>query len=279
MTFCPLVYIMTPEKIIYAVGLSLFAGISTGVGGLLVLLFRKTNMKLLSVMLGFSAGIMIYISFIEIYQEAQTSLCHIHGLKNGRMLTVLAFFFGVTLMALINEFIPEPDQPHRSRKIEDAYRPTPGHPSNRLFKTGIFTALAVTIHNFPEGIATFISGVKSPVLGVSIALAIAIHNIPEGIAISIPIYYATKSKKKAFFASLLSGLSEPLGAILTLLILGPLITDTVFGLIFGAVAGIMVYISLDELLPSAREYGEHNLSILGLMLGMAVMAFSVILIF
>ena len=270
---------MTTNQMLYSIGLSLFAGISTGIGGLLVLLFRKTNMKVLSIMLGFSAGIMIYVSFIEIYQEAQTNLCQVHGIKNGKMLTVLAFFFGVTLMALINEFIPDADQPHRTRKIEEAHHPIPGHPPNRLLKTGIFTALAVTIHNFPEGIATFISGMKNPVLGVSIALAIAIHNIPEGIAISIPIYYATKNKKKAFFTSLISGLSEPLGAILTLLILGPFITDTLFGLIFGAVAGIMVYISLDELLPSAREYGEHNLSILGLMLGMAVMALSVILIF
>lgn len=270
----------------YAVGLALLAGVSTGIGGLMVLFFKKTNVKLLSIMLGFSAGIMIYISFIEIYQEAQTNLCAIHGIRNGKILTVLAFFFGVTLMALINEFIPEPDKPHRTRRIEATPLPaiptTRAYPNNktgRLYKTGLFTAIAVTIHNFPEGIATFISGMKSPALGVSIALAIAIHNIPEGIAISIPIYFATKSRRKAFFASLFSGLSEPLGAILAMLILGPLITDTVFGLIFGAVAGIMVYISLDELLPTAREYGEHNLSILGLMLGMAVMALSVILIF
>lgn len=273
---------MTHNQIIYGIGLSLFAGISTGIGGLMVLLFRKTNVRLLSVMLGFSAGIMIYISFIEIYQEAQTNLCSIHGPISGKMLTVLSFFFGVTLMALINEFIPEPDQPHRTRKIEEASAPFPKNhidKSGRLFKTGLFTAIAVTIHNFPEGIATFISGIKSPALGLSIALAIAIHNIPEGIAISIPVYYSTKSRKKAFLMSLFSGLSEPLGAILTMVILSRYITETLFGLIFGAVAGIMVYISLDELLPTAREYGEHNLSILGLMLGMAVMALSVILIF
>ena len=182
-------------------------------------------------------------------------------------------------MAFINEFIPEPNQPHRVRRnyksqLNDSI-PKPG----KLYKTGLFTALAVTIHNFPEGIATYISGIKNPVLGISIALAIAIHNIPEGIAISIPVYYATKSKGKSFLVSLVSGLSEPLGAILTMLVLGPYITDSVFGLIFGSVAGIMVYISLDELMPTAREYGEHNLSILGLMLGMAAMALSVILIF
>ena len=263
----------------YAVLLALFAGISTGIGGLFVIFFKETNVKLLSVMLGFSAGIMIYLSFIEIYQEAQTYLCNTHGPKNGKILAVLAFFFGVTLMAFINEFIPEPNQPHRIHRnykaqLNDSI-PKPG----KLYKTGLFTALAVTIHNFPEGIATYISGIKNPVLGISIALAIAIHNIPEGIAISIPVYYATKSKGKSFMVSLVSGLSEPLGAILTMLVLGPYITDSVFGLIFGSVAGIMVYISLDELMPTAREYGEHNLSILGLMLGMAAMALSVILIF
>lgn len=266
---------MNLNQMTYSIGLALFAGISTGIGGLMVLFFKKTNVKLLSIMLGFSAGIMIYISFIEIYQEAQLNLCNAHGIKNGKMLTVLAFFFGVVLMAFINEFIPESNQPHRTRRIKKETH----HNSEHLFKTGLFTAIAVTIHNFPEGIATFISGMKNPTLGISVALAIAIHNIPEGIAISIPIYYATKSKSKAFMMSLLSGFSEPLGAILAALILGPLITDTVFGLLFGSVAGIMVYISLDELLPAAREYGEHNLSILGLMLGMAVMALSVALIF
>lgn len=287
---------MKSEQIIYSLCLALFAGITTGIGGLMVLILKKTNIKLLSVMLGFSAGIMIYISFIEIFQESQTTLCSVHGTINGKFLTVLAFFFGITLMALINEFIPEPDQPHRMHKIEETHLKNAAHraydsirkrfyfknsekKTGKLLKTGLFTAIAVTIHNFPEGIAAFASGMKNTNLGLSVALAIAIHNIPEGIAISIPVYYATKSRKKAFIMSLVSGLSEPLGAILTLLILGRFLTDTLFGLILGAVAGIMVYISLDELLPSAREYGEHNLSILGLMLGMAVMALSGIFIF
>lgn len=262
------------KQVAYAVGLALFAGISTGIGGLIVIFFKKTNHRILSIMLGFSAGIMIYISFIELYQEAQMNLCESHGIIAGKMLTVLSFFFGIVLMAFINEFIPEPNQPHRNHmeKVTKAN-------SGQLYRTGLFTAIAVTTHNFPEGVATFISGMKSPALGVSIALAIAIHNIPEGIAISVPVYYATKNKKKAFLISLISGLSEPLGAILAALILGPFITDTMFGLIFAAVAGIMVYISLDELLPTAREYSEHNSSILGMVLGMAVMALSVIFLF
>ena len=262
-----------------AVGYALGAGIATGIGGFLVLLCRKTNAKLLSTMLGFSAGVMIYVSFIEIFPEAETILIGAHGNFRGRMLTVLSFFFGIVLIALIDEIVPEPNNPHESHRIEEADSPRYVKIAGKLYKTGIFTAIAITIHNFPEGIAAFISGVRDPALGISIALAIAIHNIPEGISIAIPIYYATGSRRKAFWMSLLSGMSEPLGAILTMLILGPFISDTLFGIIFAAVAGIMIYISLDELLPTAREYGEHHLSILGLVLGMGVMAISVVLIF
>lgn len=267
----------------FSICLSTLAGLSTGIGGLMAVLFKRTNTKLLSIMLGFSAGIMIYISFIELYQESQINLCTIHGPVSGKILTVLSFFFGITLMALINEFIPEPNHPHRAKKIETIHQNTIAFANNRnsgkLLRTGVFTAIAVTLHNFPEGIASYASTMKNSALGISIALAIAIHNIPEGIAVSIPVYYATGNRKKAFLASLFSGLSEPLGAIIAMAILGPLITDTMFGIIFGAVAGIMVYISLDELLPASREYGEHNLSFLGLMLGMSVMAISVIFIF
>lgn len=264
---------------VYAIILSLLAGISTGIGGLSVLFFKKTSSKHLSFLLGFSAGIMIFLSFMEIYREAENYLCNSHGLKNGKILAVLSFFFGAVLMAFINEFIPEPNKPHDSHYAWGKSSLTRNANAGKLFKTGLFTAIAVTVHNFPEGIATYVSGIKNPALGLSVALAIAMHNIPEGIAISAPIYYSTKSKTKAFLASFFSGFSEPLGAIITMLILGPYITDAVFGLIFGCVAGIMVYISLEELLPSAREYGQNNLTILGLMSGMAIMAVSSIFIF
>lgn len=273
---------MIGNHVLLAIALSMLAGLSTGIGGLAVLFLKKTNPAVLSVMLGFSAGIMVYVSFTELYQEALSNLCAVHGPTAGRILTVLAFFFGITLMAFINEFIPEPNRPHSVQKTGTVFRDGAGNfvrGKSRLLRTGIFTALAVTIHNFPEGIASYASAMKSPLFGISVALAIAIHNIPEGIAISMPVYYATGSKAKAFIWSLLSGLSEPLGAIAALLVLGRFISDNVFGIIFGAVAGIMVYISIDELLPASREYGKPRLSILGLMLGMAVMAISAIIIF
>lgn len=142
---------------------------------------------------------------------------------------------------------------------------------------GLFSALAIAIHNFPEGLATFMGALTDPTLGVSIAVAIAIHNIPEGIAVSVPIYYATKNRKKAFWLSFLSGLAEPVGAILGFFILRNFFNESTFGVIFAGVAGIMVYISLDELLPTAEEYGEHHVAIGGLIAGMAVMATSLLL--
>ena len=180
------------------------------------------------------------------------------------------------LIALIDNLVPSGENPHNVQKIEEL--DTSKKPSDsKLLRTGLFTALAVGIHNFPEGLATFISALQEPSIAIPIAVAIAIHNIPEGIAVSVPVYYATGSRKKAFLYSFLSGLSEPIGALVGYLVLMPFINDLMFGIIFAAVAGIMVFISLDELLPSAREYGEHHLSIYGLVAGMAVMAVSLLL--
>ena len=260
-----------------ALGYALGAGIATGMGGLLVLLFRRTDTRVLSTMLGFSAGVMIYVSFIEIFPEAEAILRKAHGEQRGKILTVLSFFFGIVLIALIDELVPEPGYPPVSKRIRGMDSPESTTESGRLYKTGIFTALAVTIHNFPEGIATFTSALYDPKLGASIAIAIAIHNIPEGIAVAVPVFYATGSRWKAFRLSFLSGLSEPLGALVGYLLLRRFLNETVFGFVFASVAGIMVYISLDGLLPSAREYGEHHLAIYGLIAGMAVMALSILL--
>jgi|LSQX01.3.fsa_nt_gb ZIP family zinc transporter len=256
--------------------LSLFAGLSTGFGGLLVLLFRKTNVKFLSVSLGFSAGVMIYISFVEILSEANEYLIEGMGEQLGKWMAFLAFFAGIMLIALIDKLVPEPENPHVLRKLEDC---EVSAKKQKLYKTGMLTALAITIHNFPEGLATFVSGMTDLKLGIAISIAVAIHNIPEGIAVAIPVYCATGSRKKAFLMSLLSGAAEPLGAIVAFLFLAPYINNVVFGIVFAAIAGIMVFISFDELLPTAREYGEHHLSILGLIAGMMVMGISLLLVF
>ena len=270
---------METNNWIFALTLSLCAGLSTGLGGFLVLLFRTTNKKFLSVALGFSAGIMIYISFMEILPDAQSHLILSMGEKTGGWITLLAFFTGVLFIAVIDKLIPTFENPHEMHMIEEADECEVSAEAQRLMRTSILTALAITIHNFPEGLATFISGISQPKLGIAIAIAVAIHNIPEGIAVAIPVYCATGSRKKAFYYSLLSGAAEPLGAVLAFLFLAPYINEMVLGFIFAGIAGIMVYISFDELLPTARLYGEHHLTIYGLLSGMLVMGISLLLVF
>jgi ZIP family zinc transporter len=198
-----------------------------------------------------------------------------YGDKPGYAYTTIAFFAGIAFIAIIDRLIPSIDNPHEIKKTKNYDSLVVNN--KKLMRMGLFSAVAIAIHNFPEGLATFMAGMTNPTLGVSIAIAIAIHNIPEGLAVSVPIYYATGSKKKAFILSSLSGLSEPIGAIIGYFFLKWFFTDSVFGFIFAAVAGIMVYISLDELLPTAEEYGEHHVAIYGLIGGMAVMALSLVL--
>ncbi len=255
--------------------LTLVAGLSTGIGSCIAFLAKRTNTKFLSVSLGFSAGVMIYVSMIEIFFEAQNTLVAQLGQRMGSWATVLAFFGGMLVIAVIDKLIPSEENPHEVKSVEAEQQALPPH--TKLMRTGLFTALAIAIHNFPEGLATFVSALQEPSVALPIVAAIAIHNIPEGIAVSVPIYQATGSKRKAFRYSFLSGLAEPLGAMVGWLLLMPIMNDVIFGLIFAAVAGIMVFISFDELLPAAREYGEHHLSLYGLISGMVVMAVSLLL--
>lgn len=268
---------MVTEGILLAFALTLFAGLSTGIGSVIAFFSKTTNTKFLAISLGFSAGVMIYVSMIEIFFKAKDSLTAALGDPTGYWVTVAAFFGGILFIGIIDFLIPSYENPHEIRTVEEMNFGASSAKDPKLLKMGLFTALAIAIHNFPEGLATFTAALEDPSLGIAIAVAIAIHNIPEGIAVSVPIYYATGSKKKAFVYSFFSGLAEPVGALVGYLILMPFITPAVFGILFSAVAGIMIFISFDELLPAAREYGEHHLSIYGLIGGMAVMAVSLLL--
>lgn len=272
----------------FAFGLTLIAGLSTGIGSLIAFFAKKTNKKFLSISLGFSAGVMIYVSMIEIFSKAQDALVTELGEKQGAVWTVIAFFGGMFLIALIDRLIPSAENPHEPKNVladcegcgdcEVCVKEKKARQQKeQLMRLGLFTALAIGIHNFPEGMATFVSAFQDPSVAIPIVAAIAIHNIPEGIAVSVPIYQATGSRKRAFLYSFLSGLAEPIGALMGWLILIPIMSDMVYGIIFAGVAGIMVFISVDELLPAAREYGEHHLSIYGLIVGMMVMAASLLL--
>lgn len=256
--------------------LTLIAGLCTGAGSLVALTARRTNTKLLAASLGFSAGVMVYVSFVGILAKAQESLVHELGKGPGSWLAVGSFFSGVALAALLDRMVPDFENPHEPRRVEEMAAASLTLPRDKIFRMGAFSALVIGLHNFPEGLATFVAALKDPALGVSIAAAIAIHNIPEGIAVSVPIFFATGSRAKAFGYSFASGLAEPAGALIGYMLLRPFLNETVFGIVFAGVAGIMVFIALDELLPGAREYGEHHIAVYGLIGGMAVMAVSVL---
>lgn len=297
-------FISEHQTIIIAFGLTLFAGLATGVGSAIAFFAKKTNPKFLSVSLGFSAGVMIYVSFVEIFFKAREILTQEIGTQQGYLLTILAFFSGMILIAVIDKVVPAFENPHELKRVEDIQvtlnnkvkpdicssismkkamhniqeRGKEDAKKNKLYRMGVMSAVAIAIHNFPEGLATFLTAMQDLKLGLPIAIAIAIHNIPEGIAVSVPIYHATGSRRKAFKFSFLSGLAEPLGALVGFLLLLPFMGPLMFGFLFASVAGIMIFISIDNLLPAAREYGEPHLSLYGLMSGMGLMAISLLLL-
>ncbi len=250
-----------------AIVLTALAGLSTSIGGLIAIFSKNTNKKFLAFSLGVSAGVMLYVSFMELLTKAMTVLSVDYGAKLGTTLAAASFFCGMFLAALIDKFIPEADVV--SAALDEGK-------NSKLMRTGLVTALALGIHNFPEGMATFVSALSSPVMAIPIVVAIAIHNIPEGIAVAVPIYFATNNKKSAFLYTFASGIAEPVGAIIGYLVLMPYISERVNAYVFAVVAGLMVFISVDELLPSAREYSQSHLAVYGLVAGMIVMAVSLI---
>jgi zinc transporter, ZIP family len=291
-----------------AFGLTVFAGMATGIGSIIAFTASRTNFRFLSVATGFSAGVMLYVSFVEIFLKGVSSLTERYGDYWAHWINAASFFGGMLLIGVIDNLIPAAENPHETHSetetmpLHDPTLPLPelefaaGAPPKteglhdhsahhrKLMRMGIFTALAIGIHNFPEGLATFLAAMQDPSLGVAIAVAIALHNIPEGISVSVPIFYATGNRKKAFWYSMLSGLAEPVGAGIAYLLIiffvgsdGGLVPPQLMGILFGGVAGIMVYISLDELLPTSRAYGKGHDSIFGLVAGMLVMALSLLL--
>ena len=275
--------------ILTALLLTLIAGAATGIGGALVLFKKKISSNFLAGALGLSAGVMIFISLAELLPEAQTEIAATGSIRYGEAYTLLAFFAGMGIIMLIDFLIPEYENPHEASGLSlEAHTPAinileQAGNEKALHRLGLMSALAIAIHNFPEGIATFIGALNDPQMGGGITFAIAIHNIPEGIAVAIPIYYATKSKWKALLLATLSGFSEVIGALLcwaATAIFGVELTGggPIFPLILAAVAGIMIYISLDELLPTAEKYGKHHIAIAGVIIGMAVMGVSLLII-
>lgn len=277
---------MDIHTVLVAFGLTLIAGLSTGIGSFIAFFAKKTNQTFLTISLGFSAGVMLFVSFVDIFPAAQRSFVTAYGDK-ALYGTIISFFAGMFIIAVIDFLIPEKENPHEAVLVEDMNRQpnvfsgnqTDYASSNKgLDRIGFLVAISVMIHNFPEGLATFAASLQGVEFALPIVVAIALHNIPEGIAVSVPIYQATGSKRKAFWWSLLSGLSEPVGALIGYFILFPFWSPTVEGALMGLTAGIMVYISLDELLPTAERYGKHHYAIGGVVAGMIFMAISILLL-
>lgn len=290
-----------------AFGLTLFTGMATAIGSIIAFTAKRTDYRFLSVATGFSAGVMLYVSFVEIFFKGVDSLVERFGETGAHWINAGSFFGGMLLIGLIDNLIPAAENPHEIHSEAETlplHDPSARSPDfvaltktgagsadahdhrshHKLLRMGLFTALAIGIHNFPEGLATFLAALQDPSLGVAIAIAIALHNIPEGISVSVPIFYATGSRKKAFLYSALSGLAEPIGAIVAYAAIrfflggnSGMIPPEIMGILFGGVAGIMVYISLDELLPTSRAYGKGHDSLFGLVAGMLVMALSLLL--
>lgn len=248
------------------------AGLATGIGGFVTFFMKRTDTKLLTFSLGFSGGVMVYISLVELLGIARHELMGIYGDRMGGLWALIAFFGGIGIAALIDKCVPEDENPHEFPDPSQVNLTSPSAVPRNIKRSGFLFALAIGIHNFPEGIATFAAGMNSISMGASIALAVAVHNIPEGMIVAVPLYYGTGSRKKAVFYSFLSGLAEPVGAILAMLVIFPFLSPTLLAVLFACVAGIMVYISFDELLPMAEKWGHHHLSIYGIILGMLVMA-------
>lgn len=262
----------TASSLAVAFGLTLLAGLSTSIGAGIAVSKRHAGPAFMAAALGLSAGVMLYVSFMEILPTGLEQLTDAFGGKKaGTWAVVLAFFVGIAIIAVIDRIVPEEINPHEPATTEEEAR------RKRLMKTGVFTACALAFHNFPEGFATFLAGLEDPRIAIPVAVAIAIHNIPEGIAVAVPLREATGSRAKAFWWATVSGLAEPVGAAVGFVLLLPLMGPAKMGFSFAAIAGIMVFISLDELLPTAEETGEHHHAIYGLIAGMAVMALSLLM--
>ena len=291
------------HDVMLALLLTLVAGLSTGIGSAIAFFFKRPRMSYLAFALGFSAGVMVYVSFMELMPNSVKAI--------GDYWATVAFFLGILFIAVVDLLIPHDANPHEfatdeeldtistreripepmctAADLEDDGIGGSDHDAHEalthgaarkssLMRAGVFTALAIAIHNFPEGLATFAAALANPGIGVAIAMAIAIHNIPEGISVSVPIFYATGDRKRAFRISFLSGLAEPVGAAVGFIILMPFLTDAVLNGLLAFVAGIMIYISIDELLPLAHKYGKGHVVLVGLILGMLVMAASLLML-
>lgn len=244
------------------------AALSTVLGALFVVFAREPNPRLLSFGLAFAGGAMVYVSLVEIFLKSESAFAASFDVRAAHAFATLSFFGGILLIAGVDRFIPNP---HGGMVLGN--NGEQGH----IARVGLLAALAITAHNLPEGLATFLATLQNPVVGVPLAVAIAIHNIPEGVSIAIPVFYATGSKQRALIATGVSALAEPAGALIGYTILAPFLSEIAFAIVFGMIAGVMVFLALDELLPTAKRYARGHETVYGMVIGMAALATSLVM--
>lgn len=258
-----------PRPVLIALAVTLGAGLATALGAIYVFRAHHSNARVLAFGLAFAAGAMVYVSLVEIFVKSQQSFKAGFGESNGYALATLMLFAGMGVVMALDRLLPNP---HSGLQAIGE-----GSDRRRLARTATMAAVAITAHNFPEGMATFFATLENPAIGAPLAIAIAVHNIPEGVSIALPVYYATGSKAKATLAASASGAAEFVGALIGYLVLAPYLSPTVYGVVFGLVAGVMVFLSLDELLPAAKRHSQGHEAVYGMVSGMALLALSLVL--
>lgn len=262
---------MDISNVLMSFGLTLIVGLTMGIGSFISFFAKETNKRFLALSLSFSAGIMVYVAFMAILPEGLELIEENLGHETGHTIGLVAFFSGMIIVAIIEKLVHILGGDHDHHHSGHHHIHTEGDHLNKL---GIVSAIAIAVHNLPEGLAIFTAGLNDISLAIPIALAVVMHNIPLGMAISIPIYYSSKSRKKAFAYTILVGLCQPLGAILGYLLLYKFFSDVLFGILFAMIAGIMIFVAVDELLPTSQRYEDHHISVYGFIVGMMVMAIS-----
>ncbi|KAK6138349.1 hypothetical protein DH2020_027933 [Rehmannia glutinosa] len=260
------------SQVLVALALSLLGGLSTSIGALFVVINQTPNLKMLGLLQGFAAGLMLSISFLDLAHNAINSI----GFLRGN----LWFFGGVIFFAVVANFIPEPtiaptpDVKNKKKNGDEGGKDTMKKHRRQVLFSGIITAIGISLHNFPEGMAVFLGSMKGLRVGLNLALAIALHNIPEGVAVALPVYFATQSKWQAFKLATLSGLAEPLGVIIVAYLFPSSLSPDILEGLLGAVGGVMAFLTLHEMLPLAFDYAGQKQAVKAVFFGMAFMSAS-----
>ncbi|KAB2068227.1 hypothetical protein ERO13_A08G013200v2 [Gossypium hirsutum] len=260
------------SQVLVALALSLVGGLSTSLGALFVILNQAPNLKMLGLLQGFAAGLMLSISFLDLAHNAMNSI----GFLKGN----LWFFSGVIFFAVVANFIPEPTLSHSSKvkgkknKGDEGGKDMMKKHRRQVFFSGIITAIGISLHNFPEGMAVFLGSMKGLRVGLNLALAIALHNIPEGVAVALPVYFATQSKWQAFKLATLSGFAEPLGVVIVAYLFPSSLSPEILEGLLGSVGGVMAFLTLHEMLPLAFDYAGQKQAVKAVFFGMAFMSAS-----